>query len=105
MRKNTIASRIKTCIAKIKAKRKDELRKKILDLYQASYEFYLDKYLKYIKPNNIVDLPDFLYLSGKVVCKTAADKALKVVIDYAISKGVRGVNRCHKCLLKSKKSV
>lgn len=102
MEKNSIINRIKTCIAKIKEKRNKELRKKIKALYQASYDFYLKKYLKNNKENKIVDIPDFMYLSGDVVCKSAADKALDAVTYCAVSQGVRGVNKCYKCLLKSK---
>lgn len=103
MKKNSITNKIKICIAQIREKRKNNLKEKIKALYQASYDFYLKKYIENNRANKIVDIPDFLYLSGDVVCKRAADQALDAVIDYAVSQGVRGINKCYKCLLKNKK--
>ncbi len=105
MKKNSITNRIKTCLSKFRAKRKKELREKIKALYQASYDFYLKNYLRKVKKYNIVDIPAFLYLSGDVICKSAADQALDAVIDYAVSQGIRRVNKCYKCLLKDRQTT
>lgn len=105
MEKNSITNRIKTCLSKFKVKRKKELREKIKALYQASYDFYLKSYLKRVKEYNIVDIPAFLYISGDVICKSAADQALDAVIDYAASQGIGGVNKCYKHLLKDRQTT
>lgn len=103
MEKKTILSRIKLYIAKTRAKKKREYKRKIITLFYAAYDYYLTLYLLDVQANKKIDLPVFMYLSGDVVCKQAAEQALKSVIDNAIS--LKRVNKCYKSYLNYRSAI
>lgn len=98
-------AKLKAHIDRAKAKEKLKLIKKIRTLYKASYDFYLTLYLIDVEKNKKVDLPAFMYLSGEVICKSAADKALNAVVENAISLGIKRINKCYKSYIKYKRSI
>ncbi|MBQ3047504.1 MAG: hypothetical protein IJD48_00615 [Clostridia bacterium] len=105
MEKKLFLGRIRACIAKHKAKKKRQLLIKIRTLYQASYDFYLALYLIDVEKNKKVDLPAFLYLSGEVICKSAAEQAFDAVFENAISQGIKRINKCYKSYIKYRRAI
>lgn len=78
----------------IKRKQDDIKRKKTEFLYREAYRFFLDEYLMRIARERIVDLPDFMYETGRVICKEAQYKAEKAMLD------VIKQNRINQCYTK-----
>ena len=105
MEKKLFLSRVRACIAKHRAKKKRQLLIKIRTLYQASYDFYLTLYLIDVEKNKKVDLPAFMYLSGEVICKSAAEQAFDAVFENAISQGIKRINKCYKSYIKYRRAI
>ena len=74
-------------------KRQDDIkRKKIEFLYKEAYRYFLDVYLMKIEKHQIVDLPPFMYETGRVICKEARMNAEQVLLD--VIKANR-INHCY----------
>jgi len=98
-------AKLKAQIDRAKAREKLKLIKKIRTLYKASYDFYLTLYLIDVEKNKKVDLPAFLYLSGEVICKSAAEQAFDAVFENAISQGIKRINKCYKSYIQYRKAI
>ena len=78
-------------LMKLKEKKQREFERKIDFLRQQTYLYYLEKILK---DSYEVDLPKFLYYSGKEVNLTALHLT-NLAMDAAIKQGARHINRCY----------
>jgi len=76
----------------IKKKQDDIKRKKIEFLYQEAYKYFLDLYLMKTAEHHIIDLPSFLYETGRAICLEAKTNAERAVLD--VIKADR-VNQCY----------
>lgn len=99
-----ITKRLKAWIKKAKFRKKRELVKKVRTLVLATYRYYLTFYLLEVEKNKIVDLPAFEYLSGRVVCTPALNRAIDDV-ENVVNKGVKHINRCYKSYLKQERAI
>ncbi len=76
----------------VKKKQDDIKRKKIEFLYQEAYRYFLDVYLMKIAEYQIVDLPPFLYETGRAICLEAKANAQRAVLDIVKADKV---NECY----------
>ena len=65
----------------IKKKQDDIKRRKTEFLYQEAYRYFLDQYLMRITKEQIVDLPPFMYETGRVICEEAQTKAEQAMLE------------------------
>ena len=81
-------------------KKQDDLRKrKIKFLYKEAYRYFLDLYLMKMAEKEIVDLPQFMYETGRIICREAQTKAEQAVlevikakkVDYCYTKRIREI--------------
>lgn len=82
-------------LTKIREQRKREYKRKIAYLWFKTYDHYLDKVLQERKNKKIVDFPEFTYRSKMAICDEAV-KLTDAAIEYALSFGVKHINRCYK---------
>lgn len=99
--KETIFEKLKSFLEKKRAEKRARFEKKVIFLRQQTYFFYLKKFLNARKKQHlkIVDFPDFVYLSGAAI-STDALRLTNIVIDKAIKKGHRHVEKCFKKCVK-----
>ena len=77
---------------KLKEKKQREFERKIDFLRQQTYLYYLKKSFK---NSHTVDLPEFLYYSGKSVNLTALHLT-NLAMEAAIKQGASHINRCYR---------
>lgn len=65
----------------IKKKQDDIKRRKTEFLYQEAYRYFLDLYLMKIAKHQIIDLPPFMYETGRVICEEAKRNAERAMLD------------------------
>lgn len=91
------------CIGQIlkalELKKQNEKIKKLKVLYSATYNHYLKIYLQKNKETGRVDLPDFFYTFGFVICSEALENA-NIAMDRAVARGEHHINKCYKELTK-----
>ena len=99
--KKSFIEKIQDFIEEKKAAKVAAYNKKILFLRQQTYIFYLKRALKARKnaATSTVDFPDFVYLSGAAI-STDALKLANYVVDLAIKKGRRHIEKCFKKCVK-----
>lgn len=69
----------------IKKKQDDIKRRKTEFLYKEAYRYYLDLYLMRIANEQIIDLPPFMYETGRVICEEAKRNAEKAMLDVIMA--------------------
>ena len=97
--------KIKSCFEKQKSKKRVLLIKKVRTLYKAAYDYYLTLYLVEVEREKKIDFPAFMYLSGNIICQSAASKALDAILINVISQGTSRINKCYKSYLKYRRSI
>lgn len=82
----------------IQKKRAESLENKLNTLWFRAYEHYLMIYLGDVEENKRVDFPPFEYLSGRIVCQFAFNKANEEIQE--IKRGGPGrINQCYTTFL------
>lgn len=84
-----------------KRKQDELLKKKTEFLYQEAYRYFLDLYLMRVAKEEIIDLPAFMYETGRVICNEAkanAERAMCAVIEanrinYCYSKRIKEIKK------------
>ena len=79
-------------LMKLKEKKQREFERKIDFLRQQTYLYYLEKILK---DSYEVDLPKFLYYSGKTLNLTAVHLT-NLAMNAVIKQGASHINRCYR---------
>ena len=79
-------------LMKLKEKNKKEFERKIDFLRQQTYLYYLKKSFK---DSHTVDLPEFLYYSGKTFNLTAVHLT-NLAMEAAVKQGASHINRCYR---------
>ena len=62
-------------------------------------DHYLKIYLQKNKETGRIDLPDFFYTFGFVICSEALENA-NIAMDRAVARGEHHINKCYKELTK-----
>lgn len=97
--KTSVYLKVANLVKLLLSKSDRDFQIKIKILKRASYFWYLREIFKN-RQSGIVDLPEFLYFTGKTI-NTEAMRNAEWAVDEAKKLGKRHINRCFKRYLKS----
>lgn len=86
---------VRTLFEKTKERQEKSEKKKIEDLLEHTYSFYLDLYLTGVEQRKLVDIHPALYRQGYTICSIAMQLAMEQMLSVIRQKRV---NECHKNL-------